>query len=202
MALTFDATLKDLARAHPAEFVAAFDQPTSLPLSLLNVDLSTLTIAADFVVGLGEPLQEVLHLDFQSSASASKHRDILVYNAVLHKLYQVPVHSIVILLRPQAAHSSMNGTVSYAARPLQGRMDFGYQIARLWETPAEMLLAGDLGIVPPGAAGAVAGGRSGGRGFGGRHRACGGPFASRSPTRARERATDRILFVDGVAHPT
>jgi len=32
-----------------------------------------------------------------------------VYNALIHAHYHVPVHSIVILLRPQAAHSNLNG---------------------------------------------------------------------------------------------
>ena len=52
MSLTFDATLKDLACGHPRGFVARFDQPTTQPVQLLNVDLSTVTTAADTVIGL------------------------------------------------------------------------------------------------------------------------------------------------------
>lgn len=40
MAMTFDATLKDLARESPQGFLAAFDRPPTLPVKLLNVDLS------------------------------------------------------------------------------------------------------------------------------------------------------------------
>jgi hypothetical protein len=58
------------------------------------------------------------------------------------------VHTIVILLRPQAAHANMNGVVGYAPRPGRGRMDFTYEIVRLWERPAEELLAADLGVAP------------------------------------------------------
>lgn len=144
----FDATLKDLGREHPREFVAAFDRPTTQPVSLLNVDLSTVTAAADLVVGLGDPLTEILHFDFQASAAALKHIDILVYQALLYGHYRVPVHSMVILLRPQAAHSNMDGTVRYAARPERGKMDFSYEVIRLWERPAEELLAGELGTLP------------------------------------------------------
>ncbi len=105
MSLPFDATLKDLAQVSPRGLLAAFDAPTTLPVSLLNVDWSTVTTATDLVFGLGEPLQEIIHLDFQSGASATKHVDILVYHALLHRQYLVPVHSIVFLLRPQAAHA-------------------------------------------------------------------------------------------------
>src|SRR5262249_14790131 len=71
-----------------------------------------------------------------------------VYNALLFKQYRVPVHSVVVLLRPQAAHANLSGAVSYAARPRRGKMDFGYEVVPLWERPAEALLAGALGTAP------------------------------------------------------
>ncbi len=36
MSMTFDATLKDLARDHPRDFLAAFDRPPTVPVSLLT----------------------------------------------------------------------------------------------------------------------------------------------------------------------
>jgi hypothetical protein len=146
--MTFDATLKDMGRASPDGFLATFDRSPQGPWKLLNVDLSTVTTAADLLIGLGEPVQEIVHLDFQASAATWKHADILVYNALAFAHYHVPVHSIVLLLRPEAAHSNMNGTIAYAPRPGRGNMNFGYEIVRLWERPAEELLAADLGVVP------------------------------------------------------
>jgi hypothetical protein len=63
MAMTFDATLKDMGRDSAPGFLASFDQPPTRPVKLLNVDLSTVTTAADLLVGLGEPLAEIVHLD-------------------------------------------------------------------------------------------------------------------------------------------
>lgn len=149
MAMTFDATLKDMGRESPHGFLAPFDKPTTQPLQLLNVDLSTVTAAADLIVGLGEPLDEIIHLEFQSSAAAWKHADLMVYNALLYAHYHVPVHTAIILLRPEAAHSKMTGELDYAARPGRGRMHFGYEVVRLWEErTAEDLLSGDVGVVP------------------------------------------------------
>ena len=68
MALTFDATLKDLVRDHPTDFLSVFDAPPTLPVSLLNVDLSTVTTAADVLIGLGDPLREIMHFDFQAES--------------------------------------------------------------------------------------------------------------------------------------
>jgi hypothetical protein len=42
----------------------------------------------------------------------------------------------------------MSGAVNYAARPGRGKMDFGYEVVRLWERPADELLAGALATVP------------------------------------------------------
>ncbi|HVA51502.1 MAG TPA: hypothetical protein VNH11_34485 [Pirellulales bacterium] len=107
-----------------------------------------MTAAADIVYGLGEPLQEIIHIDCQSSAAAWKHADLLLYNALLFARYHVPVHTVVVLLRPEAAHSNMDGTVDYAPRPEHGSMSFRYQMERLWLRSAEELLAGDVGVAP------------------------------------------------------
>jgi hypothetical protein len=148
MPMTFDATLKDMGRESPYGFLAAFDQPTTAPVKALNVDLSAVTTAADLILGLGEPLEEIVHFDFQSSAAAWKHADVLVYNALTYAHYHVPVHTIVLLLRPQAAHATMNGLLCYAPRPERGKMEFSYEVIRLWERPAAELLAADLGVAP------------------------------------------------------
>jgi predicted transposase YdaD len=145
MSMPFDATMKDLGRDHSADFLVTFYRPVRDVISLLNPDLSTVTTAADFVLGVGDPLSEVVHFDFQSGPSAWKHASTLVYNALLYSNHHVPVHSIVILLRPEAAHANLNGTVSYSARPKHGKMTFRYEVVRIWEWPAERLLTGPLG---------------------------------------------------------
>jgi hypothetical protein len=148
MAMTFDATLKDMGRESPLGFLAAFDRPPALPVKLLNVDLSTVTALADLVLGLGDPLVEIVQLDFQSSAAAWKHADVMAYHTLLFAHYHVPVHTIIVLLRQEAAHSNMNGVIRYAPRPGRGSMEFSYEAVRLWERPAEELLRADLGVAP------------------------------------------------------
>ena len=62
MALPFDATVKDLVRDYPADWLAQLGAPTTGPVRLLTPDLSTLTAFADLVFDLGGWL---LHLDLQ-----------------------------------------------------------------------------------------------------------------------------------------
>jgi len=148
MGMTFDATLKDLGRDCPRGVLAEFDRLPTLPVLVMNVDLSTVTKAADLVLGLGNPLEEIVHIEFQSSAAAWKHADLLAYNSLLFDHHHVPVHTILVLLRPQALHPNNDGQVSYSPRPGRGRMLFEYEVVRLWERPAERLLAGELGLAP------------------------------------------------------
>jgi hypothetical protein len=118
------------------------------PIKGVFIDSSTVTTATDLILGLGEPLEEIIHLEFQSSAAARKHADVLAYNALVFAHYLVPVHTIVLLLRPEAAHSNLNGRIDYGPRPGRGRMEFTYEVVPLWQRPAEELLAAELGVVP------------------------------------------------------
>ncbi len=122
MAMTFDATLKEMGLESPAGFLSTFDKPPVLQVSLLNVDLSTVTRSADLVIGLGNPLSEIVQIEFHSSATAWKHTDVMAYHALLHAHHHVSVHSLVILLRQAAAHAYMNGVICYSPRP--GRVPF------------------------------------------------------------------------------
>ena len=116
MSKPFDATLKDLASLDPSRFLAELDTPSALPVSLLNADLSTVTAATDLVFGLGDPLEEVVHLEAQAGPDADKHLDLLAYHGLLHRMYRVPVHSILLLLRHQAQHSAQTGSIEYTTR--------------------------------------------------------------------------------------
>lgn len=128
--------------------MAEFDRPPTAPIKLLNVDLSAVSRSADLIVAVGEPAEEVVHIEFQTSAAAWKHADVLVYNALIYAQQRVPVHSIVLLLRREAAHPNMTGRIRYAPRPEHGSMDFGFQLVRLWEIDAEHFLSGELGLTP------------------------------------------------------
>jgi predicted transposase YdaD len=107
-----------------------------------------LTALADLAFGVGDPVEEIYHLDAQSAAKESLHRDVLLYNVLLHRQYAVPVTTILLLLRPQAQHRNVTGTVVYEGRTGQGKMEFGYHIVRMWEQPVEAFLQGPLGTLP------------------------------------------------------
>lgn len=148
MALPYDATIKELAQLDPLGFLGAFDHDPGAPIRLLNVDLSTVTTAADVVVGVGDPLKEVIHIEGQTGPDEDLPFNVLAYNVLLYRRYRVPVHSLVLLLRKQAHLSNLTGAIRYEPRPGKGYLSFGFEVIRLWEYPVEAILRGRLGLLP------------------------------------------------------
>lgn len=146
--LPFDATLKDILQKFTRDFEEELGLIGPEPASVLNIDLSTITAATDIVLGYGDPPVRLVDLNFQSSRDAELMRRLLTYNALLHQRYGVPVHSVVLLLRPAADDPALTGELRYQAWPRRGRMHFKYEVVRLWQRPVRRVLAGHLGTLP------------------------------------------------------
>jgi hypothetical protein len=155
MPLPFDATLKDLARRHPRDYVSTFRLGDPSDVHALNVDLSVISAATDVVLGHGDPLRSILDLNFQSGPDATLPGRICLYNAALFYRFSVPVHSVVILLRPAADHANITGRLTYTGQPRRGKLDFRYEVIRIWEIPADRLLRRGPGVLPLSVLGAL-----------------------------------------------
>jgi hypothetical protein len=148
MPKTFDATFKDLVATFPGDFGAAFDLTGSVPLFVDNVELSIVSAATDIVLGRGQPPDAFVILDFQTSWAEDLLSRTLMYNAILHHKKQLPVHSILVLLRPIAHVDQLKRGVRYAVWPKRGRTDHRFEVIKLWERPVEEFLSGGLGTLP------------------------------------------------------
>jgi len=147
MPLPFDATLKDLVREYPADWVSALlAPPQEKSVRLVAPDLSTVTAFADVVLMVGE--EYLLHADFQTGPDANLPRRVLLYNVLLYHHFGLPVHSVVVLLRPRADRGDLTGRVRYEVRSGRGALDFTFEVVRIWERPVESLLEGGLGTLP------------------------------------------------------
>lgn len=155
MPLRFDATLKDLARRHPGDYVSTFRLGNARDIRALNVDLPVISAATDVVLGHGDPLRSVLDLNFQSGPEANLAGRLCLYNSSLYYRFGVPVHSVVILLRPVADHPNVTGRLVYTGQPRRGKLEFRYEVFRIWEIPAEELLKRGPGVLPLSVLGAL-----------------------------------------------
>jgi hypothetical protein len=160
MPLRFDATLKDLARRHPGDYASTFRLGSPSDVRALNVDLSVISAATDVVLGHGDPLRSIVDLNFQSGLDPNLAARICLYNASLYYRFGVPVHSVVILLRPAADHPHITGRLVYTSYPRRGKLDFRYEVFRIWEMPAKQLLRRGPGVPPLSVLGALPPGMS------------------------------------------
>src|SRR5437868_5752845 len=115
MSHPFDATLKEIVSQTPGDFQAEFRLPASEPVTTLNVDLSTISAATDVALGFGQPLKEVVDLNFQSGPDSTVVARLHLYNAVLHLKYMVPVRSVLVLLRAKASIPGLTGKMTYVS---------------------------------------------------------------------------------------
>jgi hypothetical protein len=113
MSHPFDATLKDIAGTSVADLTPVLHLPTNLPARTLNIDLSTISAATDVAFGFGDPVQEIVDINFQSGPDARVDARVRLYNAAYHHHYPVPVRSILILLRPAADLAHLTGHLAY-----------------------------------------------------------------------------------------
>src|SRR5215470_266271 len=96
----------------------------------------------------GEPPDRVVDINFQSGPDEELPGRVLLYHALLHYRYRVPVHSVVVLLRPLADVRQLTGKLGYVGRRRKGSIDFSCEVIRLWQQPVRRFLGGGLGTLP------------------------------------------------------
>lgn len=146
MPYPFDATLKEILSLRPEDCVPVFNLPRTALAQTLNVDLSTISAATDVAFGFGSPLEEIADLNFQSGPDPSVPARLHLYNAAFHLRFQVPVRSMLVLLRPKADGERISGKLAYTCGGQ--RVEFEYGVVRMWQQPVDPFLHGGLGLLP------------------------------------------------------
>ena len=140
----YDAALKDLIAAFPADWLDALGLPATGPVEVLSADLSTVTAAADILLGTGDA---VVHIDAQSGPDPDLANRLLLYNVLARRKAGLPVHSVAVLLRSEANIPAGANEVRYSAHPA-GELTFRFEVMRLWQTPMSELMARGVGLLP------------------------------------------------------
>ena len=152
MARPFDATLKHLLDEFAIDWVQwlapRLGLPTTTSVEPLDVDLSTIQLAADKVFRLNSPSAGLLHIEPQTSWDDHLDERMMLYNGLLHERYGGPVYSVALLLRREANASTLTGTLSRKYADGREYLRFDYTVVRVWELPAEPLMSGHWGALP------------------------------------------------------
>jgi predicted transposase YdaD len=97
---------------------------------------------------VNDPDPWLMHVDLQAAHDPLVDRRTLKYNVLAHDRHGLPVHSALVLLRPEADAPNLTGFLTY--RPVHGRsrVEFYYDVVKLWLQPVEPILNGGLGTLP------------------------------------------------------
>ena len=150
MAKAFDATLNSLIDDHLADwanFLAARAGVPTGPVVPLDTDLSA-TLQADRLFRIDGPTPFALHLELEVTGRLGIPGELLRYNVAAHAATELPIHSVLLLLRPRANATDQTGhheVIGAAGHPY---LTFDYTVVRLWTESLEGILAGGVGLAP------------------------------------------------------
>lgn len=108
MSKPFDATLKAMLEAGPADWLALAGHP-GLAAEVIDADVSAVSAASDKVVKVAGRSPWLFDLNFQTGPDASLPRRVHLYNTLLHERHRLPVRSAVVLLTRDANLAAIDG---------------------------------------------------------------------------------------------
>jgi hypothetical protein len=151
MAKAFDATLNTLIDDHLADwagFLAARCGVPPGPATPLDTDLSA-TLQADRLFRVDGPIPAVLHLELESTGRLGIPEELLRYNvAARAAVGGLPVHSVLMLLRPKANATDLTGTLELPGADGRPYLTFRHAVVRVWQETVADLLAAGPGLYP------------------------------------------------------
>ncbi|MFM9960843.1 MAG: Rpn family recombination-promoting nuclease/putative transposase [Planctomycetaceae bacterium] len=148
MSKPYDATSKELVERGPADWLRFAGFQLDGPVTIIDSDISTITGAADKVIRVDEPDPWLAHVEFMSGYERKLGLRLVRYSVLVEYRHDLPVHTIVILLRPSSDGSDITG--HYQRKLPNGTLydDFQYQVIRVWQEPLDTFLAGGIATLP------------------------------------------------------
>lgn len=148
MSKRFDATPKFLLELGPRDWLALIGRPTSAPVTIEDADLSTVTSQADKILRVGEPSPWLVHFEPFSGRDPDAPRRMCRYSILAEVKFNLPVWTVVILLRPEADSPELTGNFRRVLPDGTCYDEFRYQVIRVWKIPLEELLTGGIATLP------------------------------------------------------
>jgi hypothetical protein len=112
---SLDATTKCLDETYPADWLSFLGLAPTGQIDVIDANLSAVSAEVDKVVRIGGRQPWSVHLEFQSRYDATMGRRMVRYNTMLHLHLELPVASVLVLLRPAAGGAAVDGTYRAAS---------------------------------------------------------------------------------------
>ena len=126
MSKRFDGTLKELLEDAPESWPILVGRPGG-NVAVVDSDIGTVTGAADKVLRVSGPPAWLLHVEAQAGPDASLPMRAQVYNTLMAYRHGLPVHTTILLLRPEANLSIFNGLQEIGLPGQEPYLSFRYQ---------------------------------------------------------------------------
>lgn len=90
----------------------------------------------------------VLHLELEANPRLGIPRELMRYNILIDHQHDLPVETVLVLMRPKARASDQTGV--YVRRGASGNViaEFRYHVERVWERSLDHWLAAGVGLAP------------------------------------------------------
>lgn len=150
MPKSYDASLNDLIGAQASDWAAHFARQAGIPPGTaepLDTDLAT-TVQADRVFRINGPRPAVLHLELEANPRLGIPRELLRYNTLIDHHSELPVETVLVLMRPKAQASDQTGHFVRSGVGGNAIVEFRYHVERVWERSADYWLNAGLGLLP------------------------------------------------------
>ena len=150
----FDVLMKSLVEESPAAWLRfaganaiAAELLEDIDILALDTDLATVTTSCDKVFRITFPFPKLIHLEFESDGKNVPKR-VHRYHVLIDYKYDLPVQSVVFLLRKEADRPDITGVVERFREDGSRYLYFEYDVIRIWQIPLEEILTGDIAILP------------------------------------------------------
>jgi hypothetical protein len=144
----FDPALKDLVETPPEDWLVLAGRPRAR-VRIIDADLSTVSRAADKVMQVEDAEPYLFYLEFQAGHDAAElPKKLNVRSALLEERHDLPVRTVVVVLRPEANSKALTGVYRRGFKGEEPYRYFRYDVVRVWKLDPEVLLQGGLGTLP------------------------------------------------------
>ena len=150
MAKPFDTSLNRIIDTRPHEWASFFAERVGIPpgpAKTLDTDLAT-SVQADKAFLIEGESPAILHLELESGSRLGIPAELLRYNVLLDSQHQLPVYSVLVLLRPKAVASDQSGIYRRIGTQNETIIDFRYTVIRLWEESFDRFLNVGAALAP------------------------------------------------------
>ncbi len=147
----FDDTFKDMLELSPAGWAERFLGGPVTSAECIDADVATVSAAADKVLRVSHGRGRLLlDLEARSGHAGDAPAQAHVYSTLLTKRHDLPVRSVLILLRPEANATGLTGVMERREHPEDAEpyIVFRYRVVRLWQEPLSPFLSGPVAMLP------------------------------------------------------